>query len=213
VLACHLRDDSFASLFIVHSSAAIDILKSLAKECSPGLRLPEEESKCHRLRMLYRDCAKPPPPPIKFPTRSVSSFSQFHASFDHQISFQAKEITWDTSRSFPPVRSCLFSHGLTVVTFLGDPSAGSGLPRGTLVYASQPIPSQVCIICCVALLFSHLPLRRHHFTGNLRSALLVTPLMRVDPLFHLASCQPLKKGTGHGQIQLALACFTSGIHT
>jgi hypothetical protein len=54
-------------------------------------------------------------------------------------------MTWDTSRNFPPVRACLFSHNLTGVTFLGDPSAGSGLPRGTLVYANIPIPLQVCI--------------------------------------------------------------------
>ena len=58
---------------------------------------------------------------------------------------QAKAVTWDPSRVFPPVRACLFSHGLTGITFLGDPSAGSGLPRGTMVYATQPIPNQVRI--------------------------------------------------------------------
>ena len=52
-------------------------------------------------------------------------------------------MIWDFSRAFPPVRACLFSHGLTGVTFLGDPSAGSGLPRGTMVYANMPIPFQV----------------------------------------------------------------------
>ena len=36
VLACHLRDLSFASAFIQHSSAAIDLLKSLAKDSRPG---------------------------------------------------------------------------------------------------------------------------------------------------------------------------------
>ena len=58
---------------------------------------------------------------------------------------QNKEMTWDTSRTFPPVRACLFSHNLTGVTFLGDPSAGTGLPRGTLVYANMPIPYQVSV--------------------------------------------------------------------
>ena len=36
VLARHLTDLSFASAFIQHSSASIDILKSLAKDCSAG---------------------------------------------------------------------------------------------------------------------------------------------------------------------------------
>ena len=57
--------------------------------------------------------------------------------------FQLKEVTWDTRRAYPPVRACLFSHHMTGITFLSDPSAGSGLPRGTIVYASQPIPAQV----------------------------------------------------------------------
>ena len=60
--------------------------------------------------------------------------------------FQAKEITWDTKRTFPPLRSCLFSHSVTAVTFLGDPSVGSGLPRGTIVYSTQAIPNQVFYI-------------------------------------------------------------------
>ena len=57
--------------------------------------------------------------------------------------FQSKEMVWEVTRSFPPVRACLFSQSLTVITFLGDPSAGSGLPRGTMVFANQPIPKEV----------------------------------------------------------------------
>lgn len=64
------------------------------------------------------------------------------------FSHQNKEIVWDASRSFPPVRSCFFSHGMTGITFLGDPSVGTGLPRGTMVYAAQPIPSQVNFNVC-----------------------------------------------------------------
>ena len=66
----------------------------------------------------------------------------FSIQSDH-IKFQTKEITWDSARSFPPVRCCLFSHGITGITFLGDPSAGSGMPRGTIVYATQAVPQQV----------------------------------------------------------------------
>ena len=42
VLASHLKDLTFASAFIQHSSAAIDILKSLAKDCSTGKYLCKE---------------------------------------------------------------------------------------------------------------------------------------------------------------------------
>ena len=55
-------------------------------------------------------------------------------------------MVWDTTRAFPPARACLFCYGLTGITFLGDPSAGSGLPRGTMVYANMPIPLQVVFI-------------------------------------------------------------------
>lgn len=58
---------------------------------------------------------------------------------------QPKEITWSPSRVFPPVRACMFSSHLTAVTFLADPSAGGGLPRGTFIYATSPVPVQVRI--------------------------------------------------------------------
>lgn len=37
----------------------------------------------------------------------------------------------------------MFSSRLTSVTFLADPSAGGGLPRGTFIYATSPVPIQV----------------------------------------------------------------------
>ncbi|XP_013380029.1 probable E3 ubiquitin-protein ligase HECTD4 isoform X2 [Lingula anatina] len=137
VLANYLRDITFTSSFIQHSSAAIDILKSLSKDCGSGDRKQVIESQCDRLRMLYRDCAKPPLPPNKAEVKNN------------------KEITWDTSRSFPTVRSCMFTQGQTTVNFLGDPSAGSGLPRGVFIYANQPVPYLApsfyweIEICCV----------------------------------------------------------------
>lgn len=60
--------------------------------------------------------------------------------------FQPKQITWCPSRVFPPVRACMFSSHLTSVTFLADPSAGGGLPRGTFIYATSPVPVQVTIL-------------------------------------------------------------------
>ncbi|GFO01128.1 HECT domain-containing e3 ubiquitin protein ligase 4 [Plakobranchus ocellatus] len=124
VLSRCLQDIQFTKDFIEECGYSIDMLKSLAKDCDTGNRLPLLEAHCHRLRMLYRDCAKPPPPPCRTDSRP------------------SKEMVWDVQRPFPPTRACLFSHGLTAVMFLGDPSAGVGLPRGTMVYANQPIPKE-----------------------------------------------------------------------
>ncbi|XP_063396384.1 probable E3 ubiquitin-protein ligase HECTD4 [Mytilus trossulus] len=124
VLASYLNDLSFSKEFIQHCGSTIDVLKLLAKECNTGDRLAVIEDHCTRLRLLYRDCAKPPPPPSKVDNR------------------MNKEMLWDPNRIFPPVRTCVFSHSMTGVTFLGDPNTGSGLPRGTIVYANQSLPQQ-----------------------------------------------------------------------
>lgn len=38
-----------------------------------GERLVVVEMQCERLRMLYRDCARPPPPPLQADRRQVST--------------------------------------------------------------------------------------------------------------------------------------------
>ena len=60
-------------------------------------------------------------------------------------SFQSKAITWDSNRGYPAVRASLFTHGHTGVAFMGDPTITSGQIRGTIIYATQPIPQQVKI--------------------------------------------------------------------
>ncbi|KAG9487790.1 hypothetical protein GDO78_007527 [Eleutherodactylus coqui] len=124
VMAQLLEDSSFCEEFIQQCPAAVEVLNLVAQECSPGERLSVVEVQCERLRMLYRDCARPPPPPLQTERRLP------------------KEITWCPSRVFPPVRACMFSSHLTAVTFLADPSAGGGLPRGTFIYATSPVPIQ-----------------------------------------------------------------------
>jgi len=37
-----------------------------------GERLVMVEVQCERVRMLYRDCARPPPPPVQTDQRQVS---------------------------------------------------------------------------------------------------------------------------------------------
>ncbi|XP_069038398.1 probable E3 ubiquitin-protein ligase HECTD4 isoform X3 [Lepisosteus oculatus] len=124
VMAQLLEDSSFCEEFIQQCPAAVEVLNLVAQECSPGERLSVVEAQCERVRMLYRDCARPPPPPLQTDRT------------------QPKEITWSPSRVFPPVRACMFSSRLTSVTFLADPSAGGGLPRGTFIYATSPVPVQ-----------------------------------------------------------------------
>uniref|UniRef100_A0A8D3DKM7 HECT domain-containing protein n=1 Tax=Scophthalmus maximus TaxID=52904 RepID=A0A8D3DKM7_SCOMX len=124
VMAQLLEDSSFCEEFIQQCPAAVEVLNLVAQECSPGERLGMVEAQCERVRMLYRDCARPPPPPLQTDRR------------------QPKEITWCPSRVFPPVRACMFSSRLTSVTFLADPSAGGGLPRGTFIYATSAVPIQ-----------------------------------------------------------------------
>ncbi|XP_038229207.1 probable E3 ubiquitin-protein ligase HECTD4 isoform X2 [Dermochelys coriacea] len=124
VMAQLLEESLFCEEFIQQCPAAVEVLNLVAQECSPGERLLIVEVQCERLRMLYRDCARPPPPPLQADRR------------------QPKEVTWSPSRVFPPVRACMFSSHLTAVTFLADPSAGGGLPRGTFIYATSPVPVQ-----------------------------------------------------------------------
>ncbi|KAL8180059.1 UNVERIFIED_CONTAM: putative E3 ubiquitin-protein ligase HTD4, partial [Gekko kuhli] len=124
VMAQLLEDSSFCEEFIQQCPAAVEVLNLVAQECSPGERLLVIEVQCEKLRMLYRDSARPPPPPLQADRR------------------QPKEITWSPSRVFPPVRACMFSSHLTAVTFLADPSAGGGLPRGTFIYATSCVPVQ-----------------------------------------------------------------------
>lgn len=39
-----------------------------------GERLGMVEAQCERVRMLYRDCARPPPPPLQTDRRQVEGF-------------------------------------------------------------------------------------------------------------------------------------------
>ncbi|XP_062874264.1 probable E3 ubiquitin-protein ligase HECTD4 isoform X2 [Trichomycterus rosablanca] len=124
LMAQLLENSSFCEEFIQQCPAALEVLNLVAQECSPGERLGVMEAQCERLRMLYRDCARPAAPPLHIDRR------------------KPRPITWSPSRAFPPVRACMFSYHLTSVTFLADPSAGGGLPRGTFIYATSPVPVQ-----------------------------------------------------------------------
>jgi len=48
-------------------------------------------------------------------------------------------VSWDQSQSFPPLKSILFTRDGTAITYLGEPSTTSGLPRGEFLYATSPL--------------------------------------------------------------------------
>lgn len=97
VMAQLLEDSSFCEEFIQQCPAAVEVLNLVAQECSPGEylrswdfnaitpclpdrflsscsgeRLSVVEAQCERVRMLYRDCARPPPPPLQTDRRQVT---------------------------------------------------------------------------------------------------------------------------------------------
>lgn len=100
MMAQLLEDSSFCEEFIQQCPAAVEVLNLVAQECSPGEqsnhvksfkqpylvdscmsdqfmlfcageRLGMVEAQCERVRMLYRDCARPPPPPLQTDRRQV----------------------------------------------------------------------------------------------------------------------------------------------
>jgi len=122
VLSCQVQDPSFSNAILTNPS--LDFISKLAGECDPGLRLPVLEAHCQQLRKLFKDFVKPANEPKK-------------------VAKSGKRMVLDGGRPFPPVRGCVFTEGYTCVHFMADPAAGFGLPRGTFVYASAPLPQRV----------------------------------------------------------------------
>lgn len=122
VLSCQVQDPSFSNAILTNPSR--ELISKLGGECDPGLRLPVMEIHCQQLRKLFKDFVKPDKEPKK-------------------VAKSGKKMVLDGSRPFPPVRGCVFTEGCTCVQFMADPAAGFGLPRGTFVYASAPLPQRV----------------------------------------------------------------------
>lgn len=122
VLSCQVQDPSFSDAILTNPS--LELISKLGGQCDPGLRLPVVEIHCQQLRKLFKDFVKP-------------------AELPKKVAKSGKKMVLDGSRAFPPVRGCVFTEGYTCVHFMTDPAAGFGLPRGTFVYASSPLPQRV----------------------------------------------------------------------
>lgn len=53
------------------------VFETVVSPCA-GERLGMVEAQCERVRMLYRDCARPPPPPLQTDRRQVGAPSLWH---------------------------------------------------------------------------------------------------------------------------------------
>ncbi len=78
-LAEHVIDPAMAELFLSQTSSGEDqpspreLLTQEAERCNCGLRVSLVATQCQSLRMLYRDCARPPPPRPSIITTKVQT--------------------------------------------------------------------------------------------------------------------------------------------
>ena len=83
-LSQHINDPDMVELFLAqppceeHQPLPQDLLSQEAGRCNSGLRLSLVESHCLSLRMLYRDCARPPPPRPTTITTKVTNTCMYY---------------------------------------------------------------------------------------------------------------------------------------
>ena len=76
-LSQYVNDPVMVRLFLSQSPpgddqpSSLELLSQEAERCNCGLRLSLVEAHCQSLRMLYRDCARPPPPLLNTLTTKV----------------------------------------------------------------------------------------------------------------------------------------------
>ena len=122
LLSIYLREPLFACRFLQKSCYAVDMLKCLSKDCLPSDRRGAVALNCERLRSVYRDCEKPPPP---------------HCAVGGKE--KERHNVWNAASAFPPLQSLVLTHGLLGLTYYAEPAMATGLPRGILMYAERPM--------------------------------------------------------------------------
>jgi len=83
VLSLEVRDPGFADEFLSYNNDITETMSAIAHLCTSGNRLAVIEALCEHLRMVYHDCAHPPPPPLpkKQPQVREPSFRS-HRKYD-----------------------------------------------------------------------------------------------------------------------------------
>ena len=123
LLACWCRELEFATIFRQTQFNAVAALSSLADDCLPSDRSAAVVAATQSLRSVYRDTARPPAPPSGGPGD------------------RRRATVWDISRSHPPLRSLLLTHGMLGITYYSEGGSAAGQPKGALVYGNHPVTS------------------------------------------------------------------------
>ena len=122
LLSLYLREPSFARRFLQRSCYAVDMLKCLSKDCLPSDRRGVVGLNCERLRSVYRDCEKPPPPRCPVAAKEKERHNR-----------------WNGSQAFPILQSLVLTHDNLGLTYYSEAAMAAGLPRGLFIYAERPL--------------------------------------------------------------------------
>ncbi|CAL8117604.1 unnamed protein product [Orchesella dallaii] len=103
---------------------ATENLKELSKACIPSHKTPSLETQVSMMRLLYRDCTKPPRLPLT--TDKVTT----------------EGLKWDMARPFPKIKNTVFSSVFNTLVYTGDYNVSGGHPRGLCLFGNGAIPPQ-----------------------------------------------------------------------
>ena len=142
-LAQHVKDTSIAQLFLSQPVEADqpsfeELLVQEAQRSNCGLRVSPTESYCQSLRMLYRDCARPPPPRVTQTHVKVSN-SPSPSPPPPRVTQTHVKVSNSPSPSPPPPRVTQ-----THVKVSNSPSPSPPPPRVTQTHvkvSNSPSPS------------------------------------------------------------------------
>lgn len=111
-----------AKIILEKHPACLDQLLEVSRQCNPGDRQFSLEKQVLQLRLLYRDCARPPAPPITI-----------------KKTIERKNLFWDIERPYPRVSGVIMSNGLNKADVIIDPTT---IPKEQCLrmYASEPLP-------------------------------------------------------------------------
>ena len=100
----------------------LDQFLKVSKQCNPADRDNILEKQVNSLRMMYRDCARPPAPPITI-----------------KKTIERKNLIWDIERPYPRVYGVIMSNGMTRVDVVIDPICDLK-EFGIRLYSTDPLP-------------------------------------------------------------------------
>ena len=123
LLLARLSDNyEMAKIILTRHPASLDQFLEVARQCNPADRENVLERQVNSLRMMYRDCARPPAPPITI-----------------KKTIERKNLVWDIERPYPRVYGVIMSNGMTRVDVVTDP-VYDVKEFGVRLYSTDPLP-------------------------------------------------------------------------